>query len=33
LTDSYQKEAVKIAKQQIALAGTRLAGLLNDAFK
>jgi hypothetical protein len=33
LTDTYQKESIKIAKQQIALAGTRLAALLNDAFK
>jgi hypothetical protein len=33
LTDTYQKESVKIAKQQIALAGARLARLLNDAFR
>jgi hypothetical protein len=33
LTDNYKKNSLDIAKQQIALAGTRLAKLLNDAFK
>lgn len=33
LTEEYQSNSLKIAKEQIALAGTRLARLLNDAFK
>jgi hypothetical protein len=33
LTDSYKAAAQQVAGQRIALAGTRLANLLNDAFR
>jgi hypothetical protein len=33
LTGSYQQNSLAVAKKQIALAGTRLANLLNDALK
>ena len=33
LTGKYQSNSLEIAKKQIALAGTRLANLLNDALK
>ena len=33
LTENYQKQSLDIAKKQIALAGARLANLLNQALK
>jgi hypothetical protein len=33
LTKKYKARALRLAKQRVALAGTRLANLLNDAFK
>ena len=33
LTKSYKTRALRLAKQRVALAGARLANLLNDAFK